>query len=70
MDTVAIDFGAGGVLSLNDNGMAHLVDADDDAAADLKYTNTFGTASVSIVADIDDGDSDHLVTAASRCLTR
>ena len=65
LDTVAIDFGAGGVLSLNDNGMAHLVDADDDAAADLKYTNTFGTASFAFVADIDDGDSDHLVTAAS-----
>jgi hypothetical protein len=63
LDTVAIDFGAGGVLSLNDNGFAHLVDADDDAAADLKYTNTFGTAAVSIVADIDDGDADHLNTA-------
>ncbi|MDA9567408.1 hypothetical protein N9R76_06425, partial [Planktomarina temperata] len=64
LDTVAIDFGAGGVLSLNDNGFAHLVDADDDAAADLMYTNTFGTAAFSVVADIDDGDSDHLVTAA------
>ena len=65
LDTIAIDFGAGGVLSLNDNGFAHLVDADDDAAADLKYTNTFGTAAFSLVADIDDGDSDHKVTAAS-----
>jgi len=58
LDTIAIDFGAGGVLSLNDNGFEHLVDADDDAAADLKYTNTFGTAAFSLVADIDDGDSD------------
>jgi len=65
LDTIAIDFGAGGVLSLNDNGFAHLVDADDDAAADLMYTNTFGTAAFSVVADIDDGDSDHLVTAAA-----
>jgi hypothetical protein len=65
LDTISIDFGAGGVLSLNDNGFAHLVDADDDAAADLLYTNTFGTASFSVAADIDDGDSDHKVTAAS-----
>jgi hypothetical protein len=65
LDTIAIDFGAGGVLSLNDNGFAHLVDADDDAAADLKYTNTFGTAAFSLVADIDDGDSDAKATAAA-----
>ena len=65
LDIIAIDFGAGGVLSLNDNGFAHLVDADDDAAADLKYTNTFGTAAFSLVADIDDGDSDHKVTASA-----
>ncbi|MDA8742506.1 hypothetical protein N9M64_02250, partial [bacterium] len=65
LDTISIDFGAGGVLSLNDNGFAHLVDADDDEAADLKYTNTFGTAAFSLVADIDDGDSDAKARAAS-----
>ena len=65
LDTISIDFGAGGVLSLNDNGFAHLVDADDDAAADLKYTNTFGTAAFSLVADIDDGDSDAKAKAAA-----
>jgi hypothetical protein len=64
LDTIAIDFGAGGVLSLNDDGFAHLVDADDDEAADLMYTNTFGTASVSFVMDIDDGDSDTAARAA------
>ncbi|MDB0018752.1 hypothetical protein N9E07_00225 [Planktomarina temperata] len=65
LDTISIDFGAGGVLSLNDNGFAHLVDADDDAAADLKYTNTFGTAAFSLVADIDDGDSDTKASKAT-----
>ena len=65
LDTIAIDFGTGGVLSLNDNGFAHLVDADDDESADLMYTNTFGTASVSIAADIDDGDSDTKASAAA-----
>jgi hypothetical protein len=58
LDSVSIDFGAGGKLTLDQNAVAHLVDADDDAAADMLYTNTFGTASVSIAADIDDGDSD------------
>jgi hypothetical protein len=63
LDSVSIDFGAGGKLTLDQDAVAHLVDADDDAAADMLYTNTFGTASVSIAADIDDGDSDHLNTA-------
>jgi len=65
LDSVSIDFGAGGKLTLDQDAVAHLVDADDDAAADLLYTNTFGTASFSVAADIDDGDSDHLVTAAT-----
>jgi hypothetical protein len=65
LDTISIDFGAGGVLSLNDNGFAHLVDADDDDSADLMYTNTFGTASFSLVADIDDGDSDTKASKAA-----
>jgi hypothetical protein len=58
LDSVSIDFGAGGKLTLNENDIAHLVDADDDASADLMYTNTFGTASFAFVADIDEGDSD------------
>ena len=65
LDSVSIDFGAGGKLTLDQNAVAHLVDADDDAAADLLYTNTFGTASVSIAADIDDGDSDTKASKAS-----
>ena len=63
LDSVSIDFGAGGKLTLDQDNIAHLVDADDDAAADMLYTNTFGTASVSIAADIDDGDSDVKATA-------
>ena len=62
LDSLSVDFGAGGKLTLNDNGITHLVDGDDDGAADLLYTNTFGTASVSFAMDIDEGDSD---TAAS-----
>ncbi|MDC1522163.1 hypothetical protein N8446_07635, partial [Planktomarina temperata] len=63
LDSVSIDFGAGGKLTLDQDAVAHLVDADDDGAADLLYTNTFGTASFSFAADIDDGDSDALATA-------
>ena len=40
LDSVSIDFGAGGKLTLNQDDIAHLVDDDDDAAADLMYTNT------------------------------
>ena len=64
LDSVSIDFGAGGKLTLDQDAVAHLVDADDDAAADMLYTNTFGTASVSIAADIDDGDSDTKASAS------
>ena len=65
MDSVSIDFGAGGKLTLDQDAVAHLVDADDDEAADLLYTNTFGTASFSFAADIDDGDSDTKASAAT-----
>ena len=65
LDSVSIDFGAGGKLTLDQDNFAHLVDADDDAAADLMYTNTFGTASFSFAADIDDGDVDTKARAAS-----
>ena len=68
LDSVSIDFGAGGKLTLDQDNIAHLVDADDDAAADMLYTNTFGTASFSFAADIDDGDSD--VKAGAASLTR
>ena len=65
LDSVSIDFGAGGKLTLDQDAVAHLVDADDDAAADLLYTNTFGTASFSFAADIDDGDADTKASAAA-----
>jgi len=69
LDSVSIDFGAGGKLTLDQDAVAHLVDADDDAAADMLYTNTFGTASVSIAADIDDGDSDVKASGAAFAFT-
>jgi hypothetical protein len=50
------------VLTFAPDDLAHLVDDDDDASADIKYVNTFGSATFTLVADIDDdGDA----TAAS-----
>ena len=52
LDNVSLDMGAMGKIKLDQNAVAHLVDADDDGAADILYTNTFGTASFSFAADI------------------
>ena len=40
-----------GTFKIDENAVTHLVDADDDAAADILYTNTFGSASVSVAID-------------------
>ena len=40
-----------GTFKLDENAITHLVDGDDDAAADIMYTNTFGSASVSVAID-------------------
>jgi len=52
LDNVSIAMGAMGTVKIDQNAVAHLVDGDDDAAADILYTNTFGSASFSAAIDI------------------
>jgi len=58
LDSVSIDMGSAGKLTLDDNNIAHLVDGDDDAAGDVSYTNTFGGATFTAVLDLAKEDSD------------
>ena len=47
-----------GTFKIDQDAVAHLVDAGDDATGDILYTNTFGTMSVSVVVDANkDGDA-------------
>ena len=64
LDAISVDMGTAGKISLNDNGVTHLVDGDDDGAADVLYTNTFGAASFSAALDLDKGDLDTISSAA------
>jgi hypothetical protein len=41
-----------GKITIDENAVTHLVDADDDANADVLYTNTFGAISFSAAADL------------------
>ena len=50
------DIGDGGVLKVL-QALTQVGGCRRRAAADLKYTNTFGTAAFSLVADIAGGDS-------------
>ena len=66
LDNVTISAGAMGTIKLDENAIAHLVDGDDDGAADLLYTNTIGVASVSFALDLDkdtDGKAATTLTA-------
>ena len=66
LDNVTISAGAMGTIKLDEDAIAHLVDGDDDAAADLLYTNTIGVASVSFALDLDkdtDGKAATVLTA-------
>jgi hypothetical protein len=63
-DNAVLDAGAYGVLTFAPNDLAQLVDDDDDASADIKYVNTFGPATFTMVADIDK-DTDPTAAAAS-----
>jgi hypothetical protein len=58
LDAVSVDMGSAGKLTLNDNAITHLVDGDDDEAADVKYTNTFGAATFTAVVDLEKDDLD------------
>jgi hypothetical protein len=52
------------VLTFQPDDLAQLVDDDDDASADIKYSNTFGAASFTMVVDID-SDTDLVARSAS-----
>jgi hypothetical protein len=58
LDSVSLDMGSAGKITLNDNAITHMVDADDDAAGDVSYSNTFGGASFTAVLDLEKDDSD------------
>ena len=64
LDSVSLAMGSMGTLTLDENAIAQLVDGDDDESADLKYTNTIGAATVTIVADMDK-DADNVAAAAT-----
>jgi len=52
LDNVSIDMGAMGKIKIDDGAVAHLVDGDDDTNADILYTNTLGSISISAAMDI------------------
>jgi len=52
-----------GTFKIDENAVAHLVDGDDDTNADILYTNTFGSASISAAVDISE-DKDPVYVAA------
>ena len=58
LDSVSLDMGSAGKITLNDNAITHLVDADDDASGDVSYTNTFGGATFTAVLDLEKDDLD------------
>ena len=58
LDNVTLDLGTGGKIKFDDNAIAHMVDADDDATGDVSYTNTFGTATATVVMDVNTKDTD------------
>lgn len=63
-DYVAIDAGAFGKLTIAPDDTVHLVDDDDDEAADLLYTNTVAGVSLSFALDVDK-DTDATPSSAS-----
>jgi len=66
LDNVSVDMGALGKIKIDAGAVAHLVDGDDDAAADLLYTNTLGSVSISAAMDI---QKDTDLTAAKATFT-
>jgi hypothetical protein len=65
LDSVSVDMGSAGKVTLDQNATTHLVDGDDDASGDVKYTNTFGGATFTAVLDLDKNDSDIIASNAA-----
>ncbi|MDB4254731.1 hypothetical protein N9876_01160, partial [bacterium] len=68
-DNVTLDAGTFGTLKFAPDDIAHLVDGDDDAAADVLYTNDFGIAKFSFALDIDTDDDAEASAASWELLT-
>ena len=64
LDSVSLDMGSAGKLTLNDDAITHMVDSDDDATGDVSYTNTFGGATFTAVMDLEKDDSDIIASKA------
>jgi hypothetical protein len=64
LDSVSVDMGSAGKITLDQDATTHLVDGDDDASGDVKYTNTFGGATFTAVLDLDKDDLDTPAAAA------
>ena len=56
-----------GTFKIDENAVTHLVDGDDDGAADILYTNTFGTMSISAAIDLNK-DTDLTARKASNTI--
>jgi len=52
LDNITLDTGTMGTIKLDSNAVAHLVDGDDDEAADVLYTNTIGSVTVNAAFDL------------------
>ena len=51
-DAVSVTMGSAGTITIDTNGVTHLVDGDDDGTGDIKYSNTFSGISVEAVIDL------------------
>ena len=58
-----------GTFKIDENAVTHLVDGDDDGAADILYTNTFGSASVSVAMDVSEDKDTKASKAVADSLT-
>ena len=58
-----------GTFKIDENAITHLVDGDDDDKADILYTNTFGSASVSVAVDANKDTDVAFVAAVKESLS-
>jgi len=69
LDNVSIDMGTMGTIKIDQNAVTHLVDGDDDANADVLYTNTFGSLTFSGAMDLSTDVDDNAVKASAAVIT-